>query len=81
MILGFLWSVLKVLLIICGILIILNIIVELIKMPFETRKKQQNAKEFINALNNAVEEAIKEIEKEEEAKKTTTKKKTKKKEN
>jgi len=84
MILGFLLGVLKILLVICGIIIIAGIIVDLIKRPFENRKRQKNINEFLDAINNAVEEAIIELEKEEKEKKTkkkSTKKTTKKKEN
>ena len=84
MILEFLWGMLKILLVICGILIIMNIIVELIKIPFENRMQKKNINKFLDAIDNAVEEAIIELEKEEktkEAKKKTTKKTTKKKEN
>ncbi len=84
MVLGFLWGMLKILLVICGIIIIASIIVDLIKRPFENRKKQKNINEFLDAINKAVEEAIIELEKEEKEKKTkkkSTKKTTKKKEN
>ena len=83
MILGFLWGILKILLVICGIIIIASMIVDLIKRPFENRKRQKNINEFLDAINNAVGEAIIELEKEEKEKKTkkkSTKKTTKKKE-
>lgn len=84
MIIAILWNILKILLIICGILIIVSIIVDLIKRPFENRKQQKNINEFLDAINKTVEEAIIELEKEEKEKKTkkkSTKKTTKKKEN
>lgn len=84
MILGFLWGMLKMLLVICGILIITEIIVSLIMTPFEKRKQQKNIDKFLNALDDAVKEAIIELEKEEKTKgtkKKSTKKTTKKKEN
>lgn len=83
MILGFLWGMLKMLLVICGILIITEIIVSLIMAPFEKRKQQKNIYEFLNALDDIVKEAIIELEKEEKEKKTkkkSTKNITKKKE-
>lgn len=84
MILGFLWGMLKMLLVICGILIITEIIVSLIMTPFEKRKQQKNVDEFLNILEGIVKETIIELEKEEKAKKAkkkTTKKTTKSKEN
>ena len=74
MILGFLWGMLKILLVICGILLTASIIVSLIMTPFEKRKQQKNIDEFLDAINNAVEEAIIELEKEEKAKKAKKKK-------
>jgi len=84
MILGFLWGMLKILLVICGILLTAGIIVSLIMAPFEKRKQQKNIDEFFNSIDDIIKEAIIELEKEEKAKKAkkkTTKKNTKSKEN
>lgn len=84
MILGFLWGMLKILLVICGILLTSGIILSYIMIPFENRRQQKNADEFLNTLEDIVRETIIELEKEEktkEAKKKTTKKTTKSKEN
>ena len=84
MILGFLWGMLKILLVICGILLTAGIIVSLIMTPFENRRQQKNVDEFLNALDDIVKEIVIELEKEEKAKKAkkkTTKKTTKSKEN
>ena len=84
MILGFLWGMLKMLLVICGILLTSGIILSFIMIPFENRRQQKNVNEFLNVLDDIVKEIVIELEKEEKAKKAkkkTTKKTTKSKEN
>lgn len=64
----------KVLLLICGSLILLGIIVNIINIPFRARKIKQQKKELAQAfdkcIDKIIEESLKEIEEEEENKET-----------
>ncbi len=73
MILGFLWGVLKGLLILGSIVIVLDIIVYFVTIPFKRKKEEQLRKEFTDSLLELFKEELAK-----DTKKTTnTKKKEK----
>ena len=73
MILAFLWHLLKLLLVICGIIITLLIIVEIIATPIKIKQEKKLKQQFMDALNEIADEAIKELEEQNKKKKTTRK--------
>lgn len=79
---GLLWTVLKVLLLILGILMVIDIILSLIIEPIQRKKKQEAANTFMEKIAEVAEECLREeLAKEENKTTKKPKKTTKKKEN
>ncbi len=76
-----LWTIFKGILLVFGILVVADVIIQMILEPFRKKKRAKEKQEFVKNLEKIANECIEELQKEEKTKKKTTRKPKKKEEN
>ena len=76
-----LWTIFKGILLVFGILVVADVIIQMLLAPFKKKKQKEEVDKFVKELDKIADECIEELMKEQENKKKTTTKTRKKKEN
>lgn len=76
-----LWTIFKGILLVFGILVVADVIIQMLLAPFKKKKQKETVDKIVKELDKIADECIEELMKEQENKKKTTTKTRKKKEN